>query len=99
MIALADVHTLSAMIQQTSHLGVLVIGPEVEMQSALGRLAFIETDEVQPRQAIRLLADLELLSRRVHHNPTKGLGPPLPQDHRLYRVNHYLFPFQGHHPR
>jgi hypothetical protein len=34
----------------------------------------------------------------VDHNPTKSLGPPLPQGHRIYRVNNYLFPFQGHLP-
>lgn len=84
------------MSHQTSHLGVLVIRPEVEMQSALSLLALIKPDEVQPRHAIRLRADLELVSRGVDHNPTKSLGPPLPQGHRIYRVNNYLFPFQGH---
>jgi hypothetical protein len=50
---------------ETSHLGVLVVGPEVEMQSALGRLGLIEADEVQPRDAIGCWADLELVSRGV----------------------------------
>lgn len=86
------------MSHQTSHLGVLVIRPEVEMQSALNLLALIKPDEVQPRQAIRLRADLELLIRGVDHNPTKSRSPPLPQGHRIYRVNNYLFPFQGHPP-
>jgi hypothetical protein len=98
LITLANVNTLCAMSFQTSHLGVLVIRPEVEMQSALGLLALIKPDEVQPRQAIRLRADLELISRGVDHNPTKSVGPPLPQGHRIYRVNDYLFPFQGHRP-
>lgn len=97
-ITLADIHTLCAMGHQTSHLGVLVIRPEVEMQSALSLLALVKPDEVQPRQAIRLRADLELISRGVDHNPTKSLGPPLPQGLRIYRVNNYLFPFQGHPP-
>ena len=79
LITLANVNTLCAMSHQTSHLGVLVIGPEVEMQSALGLLALTKPDEVQPRQAIRLRADLERLSRGVDHNPTKSLGPPLPK--------------------
>src|SRR6476620_3022753 len=98
LITLAKVNTLCALSHQTSHLGVLVIRPEVEMQSALSLLALIKPDKVQPRQAIRLRADLELLSRGVDHNPTKSLGPPLPQGHRIYRVNNYLFPFQGHPP-
>lgn len=86
------------MSHQTSHLGVLVIRPEVEMQSALSLLALIKPDEVQPRQAIRLRADLELLIRGMDHNPTKSRSPPLPQGHRIYRVNNYLLPFQGHPP-
>ena len=61
-ITLANVKTLCAMSHQTSHLGVLVIRPEVEMQSALGLLALIKPDEVQPWQAIRLRADLELVN-------------------------------------
>ena len=69
LITLANINTLCAMSHQTSHLGVLVIRPEVEMQSALSLLALIKPDEVQPRQAIQLRADLELLSRRVDHNP------------------------------
>ena len=95
-IPLADVHTPCAMRDQPRHLGVLVIRPEVEVQSALGLLALIEPDEVQPRRAIRLRADLELVSRGVDDNPTKRVGPPLPQGHRIHRVDNHLFPFQGH---
>lgn len=98
LITLANINTLCAMSHQTSHLGVLVIRPEIEMQSALDLLALIKPDEVQPRQAIRFRADLELLIRGVDHDPPKSLGPPLPQGHRIYRVNNYLFPFQGHQP-
>lgn len=98
LITLTNINTLCAMGYQTSHLSVLVIRPEVEMQSALSLLALIKPDEVQPRQAIRLRADLELLSRRVDHHPTKRLRPPLPQGHRVDRVNNHLFPFQGHPP-
>jgi hypothetical protein len=98
LITLANINTLCAMSHQTSHLGVLVIRPEVEMQSALNLLALIKPDEVQPRQAIRLRADLELLIRGVDHNPTKSRSPPLSQGRRIYRVNNYLFPFQGHPP-
>lgn len=98
LFTLTNINTLCAMGYQTSHLSVLVIRSEVEMQSALSLLALIKPDEVQPRQAIRLRADLELLSRRVDHHPTKSLGPPLPQAHRVDRVNNHLFPFQGHPP-
>lgn len=98
LITLANISTLRAMSHQTSHLGVLVIRPEVEMQSALNLLALIKPDEVQPRQAIRLRADLELLIGGVDHNPTKSRSPPLPQGHRIYRMNNYLFPLQGHPP-
>src|SRR5215211_7537508 len=56
-LTLADVHTLCAMSHQTSYLRVLVIRPEVEMQAALGLLALLKPDEVQPRQAIWLRAD------------------------------------------
>ena len=95
-IPLADVHPPCAMSDQPGHLGVLVIGPEVEVQSALGLLGLIEPDEIQPRHAIRRRADLELVSRGVDDNPTKGVGPPLPQGHRIQRVDNYLFPFQSH---
>jgi hypothetical protein len=98
LITLANINMLCAVSHKTSYLGVLVIRPEVEMQSALSLLALIKPDEIQPRQAIRLRADLELLIRGVNHNPTKSLGPPLPQGHRIYRVNNYLFPFQSHPP-
>lgn len=95
-IPLAYVHTLCAMSDQSSHLRVLVIGPEVEVQSAFGPLALIEPDEVQTRRAIRLRADLELVSRGVDDNPTKRVGPPLTQAHWIHRVDNYLLPFQGH---
>ena len=98
LVTLANVDTLRAMSLKASHLGVLVIRPEVEMQPTLSLLAFIKPDEVQPWQAIRLRADLELLIRGVDHNPTKSRSPPLPQGHRIHRVNNYLFPFQGHSP-
>lgn len=98
LITLANINTLCAMSHQTIHLGVLIIRPEVEMQSALNLLALIKPDEFQPRQAIRLRADLELLIRGVDHDPPKSLGPPLPQGDRVYRVNNYLLPFQGHQP-
>jgi hypothetical protein len=98
LITLADVDALCAMSHQTSHLGILVIRPEVEVQSALGLLALIKPDEVQARQAIRLRADLELVDGGVDHDPTKSLGPPLTQGRRIFRVDKYLFPFQGHSP-
>ena len=98
LMSLADVNMPRAMGHQTGHLGVLIIWPEIEMQSALRRPALINPDEVQPWQAIRLRADLELLIRGVDHNPTKRRSPPLPQRHRIYRVNNHLFPFQGHPP-
>ena len=98
LVALANVDTLRAMSLKASHLGVLVIRPEVEMQPALGLLGLIKPDEVQPRQAIRFRADLELLIRGVDHHPAKSRSPPLPQGHRIHRVNNHLFPFQGHPP-
>lgn len=61
LITLADVDTLCPMSQQPSHLGVLVIRPEVEMEPALGFLGLVKPDEVQPRKAIRLGPDLELV--------------------------------------
>ncbi len=78
---------------EACHLGVLVIRSKVEVHSALG---LIERDKVQPRRAIRLRADLELVSGGVDDNPTKIVGPPLPQGRRSRGVHHHLFPFQGH---
>src|SRR5215510_2365281 len=85
LVTLANVDTLRAMSLEASHFGILVIRPEVEMQPALSLLALIKPDEVQPWQAIRLRADLELLIRGVDHNPAKSHGPPLPQGHRIHR--------------
>jgi hypothetical protein len=96
LVTLANVDTLRAMSLKASHLGVLIIRPEVEMQPALSLLALIKPNEVQPWQAIRLRADLELLVRGVDHNPAKSRSPPLPQGLRIHRVDKYLFPFQGH---
>ena len=98
LVTLANVDTLRAKSLKASHLGVLVIRPEVKMQPTLKLLALIKPDEVQPWQAIRLRADLELVIRGMHYNPTKSPSPPLPQGHRIHRVNKYLFPFQGHLP-
>src|SRR3954447_16564244 len=95
-IPLADVHPPRAMSDQPSHLGVLVIRPEVEVQSALGLFGLIEPHEVQPRHTIRLLADLELVSRGVDDNPAERVGPPLAQGHWIHRVDNYLLPIQGH---
>ena len=95
-IPLADVHAPCAMSEQPSYLGILVIRPEVEVQSALDSLALIEPDEIQPRHAIRRRADLELVSRGVDDNPAKGVGPPLSQGQWLQRVDDHLFPFQSH---
>ena len=95
-IPLADIHPPCAMSDQPSHLGVLVIGPKVEVQSALGFLALIEPDEIQPRRAIRRRADLELVIRGVDDNPAQGVGPPLSQGHWIQRVDDHLFPFQRH---
>jgi hypothetical protein len=78
-IGLADVNTLRAMSNQTSHLSGLVVRPEVEVQAALGVLALVKSNEVQPRQPIGLGADLELVSRGMDHDPTKSLRPPLPE--------------------
>ena len=97
-IPLADVHPPCAMRDQPSHLGVLVIRPEVEVESALGLLGLIEPDEIEPRRAIRRRADLELVRRGVDDNPAKGIGPPLPQGRWIQRVDNYLFPFQRHWP-
>jgi hypothetical protein len=98
LVTLANVDAPRAKSLKASHLGALVIRPEVEMQSALCLLALIKPNEVQPWQAIRLRADLELIIRGVDHNPAKSRSPPLPQCHRIYRMNNYLFPFQGHPP-
>jgi hypothetical protein len=95
---LANINMPCAMSHQPSHLGVLVIRPEVEMQSALSFLGLVKPDKVQPRQAIRLRADLVLVVGGVDHHPTKSLSPPLSQGHRIYRVHNYLFPFQHHQP-
>ncbi len=84
LITLADIDTLCAMGQQTSHLGVLVIRPEVEMESAFYLLGLVEPDEVQPRQAIRLRTDLELVVGGVDHDPPQSLSPPLPQGRRIH---------------
>ena len=96
LLTLADINMPCAMSHQTSHLGVLIIRREVEMQPALRRLALVKPYEVQPRQAIRLGADRELHLRGVHHNPTKSLGPPLPQGRRICRMNNDMLPFQAH---
>jgi hypothetical protein len=98
LVTLANVDTLRAKSLKTSHLGVLVIRPEVEMQAVLNLLALIKSDEVQPWQTIWLRADLELVIRGMDYNPTKSRSPPLPQARRIHRVNKYLFPFQGHLP-
>jgi hypothetical protein len=95
-IPLADVHAPRAVRDQTRHLGILVIRAKVEMESTLGLLALFKPDEVQPRRAFRLRADLELVCRSVDDDPTKRVGPPLPQGHRIRRVDNHLFPFQGH---
>jgi hypothetical protein len=80
-IPLADVHPPPrTMSDQSSHLGVLVIRPEIEVQSVLGLLGLVEPDELQPRRAIGLRPDLVLVSRGVDDNPSQRVRPPLPQE-------------------
>ena len=98
LVTLTDVDTLGTMSLKASHLGGLVIRPEVEIQPTFDFLALGDPDEVQPWHAIRLRADLELLIGGVDDHPAKSLGPPLPKARRIHRVNDYLFPFQGHLP-
>ena len=95
-VTLSDVDASCAVSDQPSYFGVLVIGPEVEVESALGLLGLIEADEVQSRRAVRLRADLELVSRGVDHDPPQRVGPPLPQGDRVVRVDDDLFPCQAH---
>jgi hypothetical protein len=57
----------------------LVIGPEVEGESALGLLGLVEPDEVQSRGAVRAQADLALVSRGGDHHPAERVSPPLSQ--------------------
>jgi hypothetical protein len=83
---------------KASHLGVLIIRHEVEVQPALGRPALVKPDELQPGQAIRRRADRELHIGGVDHNPAKSLGPPLPEGRRICRMNDDVLPFQGHQP-
>ena len=83
LITLADFDAPCPMGHETSHLGVLVIGSEVEMESALSLLWLVDPNEVQSREAIRLGADLELVIGGVHDSPTKSLGPPPPQGLRI----------------
>ncbi len=54
LVTLANVDPLRTKRLKASHLGVLVIRPEVEMQAVLNLLALIQPDEVQPWQAILL---------------------------------------------
>src|SRR5690348_12964454 len=84
------------MSNESGHFALLVIRPEVEVQSALALLGLIEPDEVQPRHSIRFRSNLELVCRGVDHDPTKGVGPPLPQAPRIDRVDDYLLPLQSH---
>jgi hypothetical protein len=83
---------------KAGNLGFLVIGPEVKMKSTLARLALVDSDEIQPRLAIRLRADLEFLASGVDHHPPQSLRPPFPKGYRVQRVDDHLFPFQSHQP-
>src|SRR3954452_9732783 len=78
-IALADVHPPCAMSDQPSHLGVLVIRPEVEVQSALALLGLIVPHEVQPRYMIGLQGGLEPVGRGVDDTQPSRVCPTLAQ--------------------
>jgi len=75
---MSDINTLPAMRNQPSYLGFLVIRPEVEMQSALGAVALIKVHEVQPRQPIRLGANLELVIGGLDDDPAQCVSPHRP---------------------
>ena len=96
---LTYINSLCAMGNESSHLGGLVIWPEVQMESTLARLGVVGSDEIQPRLAIWFLTDLKLLRSRIDHHPSKSLGPPFPEGSRIQRVHNHLFPLQNHQPR
>ena len=83
LIPLADIHAPCAMCQQASYLGLLVIRPEVEMQSTLGLLGLVVPYKVQAWKPILSRANLELLVRGVDDDPSERLRP-LSQRGRVY---------------
>lgn len=85
LVALTDVNALCTLGDETSHLGGLVVRPEVEVQAALGLPALVEPDELQPWQEIDLRTDLALIRSGADDDPSKSVGPPLPEGDRVCR--------------
>ena len=96
LFALTDVNMLRTVGHEAGNLGFLVIGPEVKVKSTLACPALVDSDEIQPRLAIRFRADLEFLASGVDHDPPESFSPPFAKGYRVQRVDDHLFPFQNH---
>jgi Transposase IS116/IS110/IS902 family len=74
--SLPDVDATSTCSKESVDLGLLVVGPEVQVQPVLGLLRLRDLDKDQSGEPMRRGTDLELLCRVVQHNPAQGICPP-----------------------
>jgi hypothetical protein len=77
-------------------LGILVVGPEVEMKPILTRFDLRHRNEKKSGKPISTRSYLKLVGLVVDYNPAQRLLPPPAEPDRVFRVNVCLLPFQSH---
>ena len=83
LLTLANIDTLCAVSHQASHLGVLVIRPEVEMQRLLAFLLSSSRTKSNPGRRSGSGRISNSSSEEWTTTQPRAVGPPLPQGHRI----------------
>jgi hypothetical protein len=96
LITLSDVRSCSSQPEESLNLNVSVVGPEVEVETILGRLRLSYRDEQETWKTVFARPDLELIRVIVHDNPAEGLSPPTPERTRIPCVDDRLLPLETH---
>lgn len=91
-VGLTHVDTARSEREEASHLGGLIIGAEIEVQSILHGLRLRIDAEEKSGQLIRGLPDLDLVLVLIDDDPVKCLGPPPSKTQRIVGVDDELFP-------
>jgi len=95
-LALPNVDTRSSQSNQSLHLGALVVGTQVDMETVLPLLGVVGGQEQDPWQPIWLRLDLKHHRVIVDDHPAKRFTPPAAQRDRMAAGDNNLLPLKTH---